>query len=433
MKKLYIDKEQELTTSILSKLIRYFNDRIKPDILMYKGYYDGVGQKIMQKPHEDPSKPCNKIVKNYCLTTTENFCGYITGTPITYAATNDEQDISLLLDCLNNNDVANSDSEWLRNALICGVAYQLIYINEKGEKKFRNLESANSFPVYSSDLDEELLYFVTYTPIIDWTKDDWNTRFSVSVYDNENIYHYECDSSFNSFVVCEPEQHYLSEVPIAVFELNSNCRSIFEPIISLQDAYNSLLSAEIDDFEGFVDAYLILTNVLASEEELAEMKRTKTLLLDGDSKAEYLTKSISDTQIQNMLENLNSSIHTVSNSPDFSSEEFNSGVSSGIALQFKLVGFNNIASNIEAQFRKALQKRIHLLNNVFGLLDTQQYVVCVTFNHNLPVVLSDTVTLVNSLRGLVSDRTLLAQLPFVQDVDAEIEATKAADIYEGAF
>lgn len=433
MQKLYIDKDQELTTSILSKLIRYFNDRVKPDILMYKGYYDGVGQKIMRKPHEDASKPCNRIVKNYCLTIAENFCGYITGNPITYAAKSDEQDISLLLDCLNRNDVANSDSEWLRNALTCGVAYQLIYINEKGEKKFRNLDSANSFPVYSSDLDEQLLYFVTYTPIVDWTKDDWNTKFSVSVYDNENIYHYECDSSFNSFVVCEPEQHYLNEVPVAVFELNNNCRSIFEPIISLQDAYNSLLSAEIDDFESFVDAYLILTDVLATEEELAEMKRTKTLLLDGDSKAEYLTKSISDTQIQNLLENLNSSIHTVSCSPDFSSEEFNSGVSSGVALQFKLVGFNSIASNIEAQFRKALTKRIQLLNNVFGLLNTAQYDVVVTFNHNLPTVLSDTVANVNSLRGLVSDKTLLAQLPFVTDVEAELEATKANDIYEGAF
>ena len=115
------------------------------------------------------------------------------------------------------------------------------------------------------------------------------------------------------------------------------------------------------------------------------------------------------------------SIHTVSNSPDFSSEEFNSGVSSGIALQFKLVGFNNIASNIEARFRKALEKRIELINQILELVDTDTFQVDITFKHNLPTSILDTIQVVNSLRGLVSDETLLAQIPFIKDVDEELE------------
>ena len=183
----------------------------------------------------------------------------------------------------------------------------------------------------------------------------------------------------------------------------------------------------MNDFQSFVDAYMVLKNLDADEGDLAEMKRNRTILIDGDSDVSYLTKNISDTQIENMLDNLNTSIRTISNSPDFSSEEFNSGVSSGVALQFKLVGFNNVASNIEAQMRKALEKRIDLLNAVLALTDTDTCVVDVTFTHNLPNSISDSVTMVNGLRGLVSDETLLAQIPFIDDVAQELGRVREQD------
>ena len=325
----------------------------------------------------------------------------------------------------------------MKNALIAGVAYELCYVNEITEKKFKNLDSSTSFPIYSTSIDEEILYFVSYTPIVDWTQDAWETRYTVSVYDDTYIYHYECDSTFNNLIIAgEPEEHYFGEVPVAIFNLNDDNKCIFESIISLQDAYNELLSDEVNDFAAFVDAYLVLKNITANEEDLAEMKKNRVLLLDADADASYLTKSISDTQVENMLDNLNTSIHTVSNSPDFSSEEFNQGVSSGIALQFKLVGFNNIASNIKAQFEKALQKRIHLLNQVFGLVDTAAFDVDIDFTPNLPTSIADTVNIITQLRGLVSDETLLAQLPFIDDVDneiAKVSAVNSFDPYESAF
>lgn len=81
--------------------------------------------------------------------------------------------------------------------------------------------------------------------------------------------------------------------------------------------------------------------------------------------AEYLTKSVSDTQIQNMLQNINDTIHKIANSPDFSQESF--GVSSGIALRYRLLGFENAAAAIESNMVKALQKRIELICDILHL------------------------------------------------------------------
>ena len=48
----------------------------------------------------------------------------------------------------------------------------------------------------------------------------------------------------------------------------------------------------------------------------------------------------------------------------------------------------------------------------------------IVFTRNLPSDVSETINEVNSLRCLVSDKTLLAQIPFITDVDAELEAVQ---------
>lgn len=418
--KILFDKGEELTPQIVGKVIRKYQEKVLPMLERANGYFEGRGQAIMQRANPDPSRPNNKIVKNYCKTIVENFQGYLTGNPVSYSGT-DDADISSIQDVLNANDVINADSEFLQDALVYGIAYELCYINEDSEKKFKNVDARNVVPIYSNDLDEDLLYCVYFYPVQNWQDETAPEYWGVDVYTASEVFHYQATNTFNDFTLLEVEPHYFNEVPFVVFDLNKENTPIFEPIISLQDAYNALLSDEVNDFAAFVDAYMVLKNLDATSEDLAEMKANRTIIIDGESDVSYLTKNISDTQIQNLLDNINVSIHTVSNSPDFSSEEFNSGVSSGIALQFKLVGFNNIASNIEARFRKALQKRIELINHVLELVDTDACVVEISFKHNLPSSILDTVNMVNSLRGLVSDETLLAQIPFIKDVAQELE------------
>lgn len=423
--KFYFDKGEEITPEIAGKIIRKFKTSALTQLSFSRGYYEGTGQAIMRRVQEDTSRPCNRIVKNYCATIVDNFNGYLTGNPISYSAQDINQNIERLQEVLESNDVANTDAEFLRMALIYGVAYELCYVNEDTELKFKTVSPETTIPVYSDDLDEKLLYVITFSVIANWQDEFQPTKYRVCIYDNENIYTYIAANDFNSFSLLEQEPHYFHQVPFTIFNLNADNKSIFERIISLQDAYNSLLSDEVNDFQAFVDAYMVMKNLNADEEELAEMKRTRTILIDGDSDVSYLTKNISDTQIENMLNNINSSIHTVSNSPDFSSEEFNSGVSSGTALAFKLVGFNNIASNIQNQMLKALQHRITLLNTVLQLVDTDTCQVDIDFTHNLPTNIADIVNMINALRGLVSDSTLLAQVPFIDNVDAELAKIEA--------
>ena len=369
----------------------------------------------MKKQATDLGKPCNKVVVNYCYNIVQNYRGYLTGIDIAYSS---DKNIDQVFEVLNYNDVKQEDSNYLQDALVYGCAYEIAYIDEWGKHRFKTLDPKNVIPIYDDTLDQDLVYCIRF-----WSNKIADKDFYiVEVYSKSEIKTYKSDMGFQTFELVKEEPHYFGMVPITVFELNNDRVSIFDQIMTLQDAYNKLLSAEVDDFESFADAYLVLKGMMGTDpEDLADMKRNRALLLDNDAEASYLTKNISDTQIQNMLNNINDNIHKIANSPDFNSDKFMA--QTGIAMRFKLVQFENASSAIEAEMRKALQRRIELIcaiGNIKG--DNLSFDdVKITFTRNLPTNLTETAQVVNSLRGLVSDQTLLSLLPFVEDSQAELD------------
>lgn len=157
-------------------------------------------------------------------------------------------------------------------------------------------------------------------------------------------------------------------------------------------------------------------------------------MIDTDAGAEYLTKHDGDQRITDMLQNVKELIHKISNCPDFTDKDFMA--QSGIALRYKLVGFEDEAANMEKYFRKALQRRMELISYIENLKGEDVWRdVQIIFTRNLPTDLADLTNIVNGLRGLVSKETLLGLLPFVRDVDEELEKVNAEneselDIYD---
>lgn len=370
----------------------------------------------MNKIATDVGKPCNRIVSNYCFNIVQNYQGYITGIDISYLS---QTNIDTIQDILNYNDVRTEDNELLRNALIFGKSFEINYVDEDAKQRFKVLDSRECIPVYSNDLNNDLLYVIRY--YVADTINNSQDEYYIEVYGNEFIRKYKSSNAFATLSLLEEKPNIYKQVPITVFSLNSDEESIFDKVMTLQDAYNKLLSSEVDDFESFCDAYLVLKGCMADADDLIAMKQNRVLMMDTDAEASYLTKSVSDTQIENMLKNINDTIHKISNSPDFTEDTFMS--QSGVAIKYKLIGFENVASNIVANMTKALQRRIELICSILSLTDgeTKWRDIQIVFTRNLPQNITDTAQAINQLRGIVSDKTLISLLPFIKDVDAEVK------------
>ena len=413
----YINRDTELTADLLSRMISKFTLNEQPKLQKWKNYYDGK-HAIMNKSYADATKECNHIVTNYCKIITDTYSGYIVGKPVSYVSNNDISDVQ---EVINYNDSDAEDMQWLTNALIHGVGYELQWIDGDAQVRYSQVNPLNAFAIYDNTLDCELLYFVR------WYNTDIfgeNDVYNVEVYSKDSIKTYESHGLGGALALIKDEPHHFGDVPVSVFNPNSNGDNIFGCVITLNDAYNELQSSEIDDFNAWVDAYLTLTGVDAEQDDIASMKESRVLLLPNGAQAEWLTKNANDTQIVNMLDNIKKNIFKVTACPDMTDETFLA--QSGTALAYKLVGFENVASGIVSQFTKALQRRIELICNVLNLKasDAVWRDIGIRFVRNLPANLSETIQLVNALKGTVSDKTLLSQLPFVDDVDAELEAVQ---------
>lgn len=415
----YVNKNTDLDSLLLQKMISKFRVEVEPKLQRYKNYYDGK-QAILNKAYADASKPCSRTVINYCKNIVDSYDGYL-ATP-GYISYRSEQDIDDIMNILRYNDYAAEDADFLLNALIYGVAAELMYIDETGHTRFRLINPTTCFGVCDDSLTGDLLYFVRMYKVNDWDESD---TYNVDVYSDYDVKHYTMNGAngYLSFVSEEP--HYFSQCPANIFTLPDE-KSIFDCIMSLQDAANELVSSEIDDYSAFCDAYLTLIGVDADVEDISSMKENRVLVLPEGAAAQWLTKNANDTQVENILKRIHESIYRIAQCPDFSSESFVGGVSSGVAIRYRLTGMETKAGKIEGEMKKALQRRVEIICGIASLKLGEEVFrdISIDFKRNIPEDYTSIINMINSLKGTVSDSTLLSLLPFVEDVNAELAAVQ---------
>lgn len=416
----YLNRGAELNVDLLQKMISKFNVEVSPKLHKYKKYYDGI-QKILNKSYADETKPCSHTVINYMKDITDSYCGYL-ATP-GYISYGSKEDIEEIMNILRYNDYQAEDSDFLLDALIYGVAAELMYLDKNGQVRFRLITPTNCFGIYDDSLTGDLMYFVRMYQGSMW---DNTNIYYVDVYSDFDIKHYKMSGENGYLEFMSEEKHYFSQCPANIFMLPDE-KSIFDCVLPLQDAVNELVSSEIDDYSAFCDAYLVIEGVDADADDIKMMKENRAIILPEGAKASWLTKNANDAQVENILQRIHDSIYRIAKCPDFSSETFVGGVSSGIAIRYRLTGMENRAGIIEGRMKKALQRRIEIICGIASLKLGEAVFrdIQIDFKRNIAVDEATTINMINALKGTVSDATLLAQLPFIDDVNAEIEAVAA--------
>ena len=376
----------------------------------------------------DSTKPNNKIANAYASLITSTLVGYFVGEPITYTA-EDEEMLNELQMLFEYNDEADENAELAKTASIYGVAYELLYMEKQDEGmgrpmlRFHTLDTRECIPIYDDTIEKNLLYFIRYYTVKDILTD--KDKLVVELATDKEIKRYEASIVANSLTLIEEVPHYFGMVPVATYKNNEELIGDFEPVLSLIDAYDTMESDTVNDFDYFVDAYLALYGFTADADDIVKMKENRVLLMDEGTNAEWLIKNTDDQNTENMKIRLDKDIHKFSHCPDMSDENF-AGNSSGVAIQYKLLGTENLISGKERKFKRGLQQRLELISRIQGLMGSNfdWRAIDISFRRNIPANLSEVATMVKQLDGIVSNETLLAQIPFVDDVQAELEKLK---------
>ena len=413
-----LNNKDELTPELIKRMVYKFRQLDLPRLIKLKDYYLNKPD-ILKRVQADPTKPNNKVVHPYSQYITDTLCGYFMGEPVTYSGS--EAGIDELKLVLEYNDEQNENMELAKNCSIYGRAWELMYIDSDGSIRFTNIDTKEIIPIYGETIKDELVAVIRFYDEYNIIKDAMETI--VEVYTDKEVISYKASTTLDTLQLIDSQPHFFGCVPFVEYRNNDDMTGDFEGVMSLIDAYDALVSDDLNDFEYFCDAYLALYGYTADAEDIRAMKENRVLLMDENTKAEWLTKAGDSAGVETTKQRIEKDIHKFSKTPNSSDENFG-GNSSGVAMRYKLLGTENLASIKERKFKKGLQRRLEIISVIFSLTrkaDLDWMGVDIVFTRNLPVNEDDISTLVQNLDGIVSKRTLLGQLPFVEDADKELE------------
>lgn len=418
--------EDILNGGITSEIVRRLIERHEAGLGRLEHLYDYYcgRQAINSRARSAKGAANNKLMCNHAKYIVDMVQSYLAGNPISYAAAQ-EYDIEELKNEYFEQDIAALDSEIVKNMCIYGRAYELVYADGDGKPRSALLRPENAFVCYSQSADERPLFGVYYYRKYDI---DGYCRGAVCrVYDSERVYVYEGLDTFAEMTITSVEEHYFGGVPIVEYKNNAERQGDFEQVISLIDAYNVLMSDRVNDKEQFVNSFLFLVDCDIDGEQARELMSERILMGHDGAKAEYLSKTLDESDTRVLRDDIKEDIHRLSHVPDLSDESFGNNLS-GVAIKYKLLGFEQHIKNKERCLSRALRARFALYNKFLAAASRMALVpthrVDIVFTYNLPANELETAQMISYLTGLASSETLLDQLPFVTDAKEEAELAK---------
>lgn len=430
-----IDKESFNEESINKEQIKKLITKHESHVSQIKKnmrYYEGKHE-ILNRNKKLKNSANNKIVCNHAKDISDTATGYFMNAPITYSTHDGEekQKIDKLTDAFDVANVDDVDSDNAHDMSVCGVAYEYVYVKEGGnEVLVRNIEADHTFLVYDDTIEQNLLFGVYYYKFKDAINDKFCYRATVCTkkYVYEMIL--ECDGDKHKDID-EPYEHNLGDVPIIEYKNNKLNIGDFEQQISLIDAYNTLTSDRVNDKEHFVEALLVIYGSLLGDDnnEVSEamkiLKENGLLELPPDARAEYIARTFDEAGMEILRKAIKEDIYTFSHVPNLTDENF-VGNSSGVAMEYKLLGLQMITGEKEKYYKKGLKRRIELFCNYLGMkaISINPNTIKINFTRQLPKNLNELAQMITNLSGTVSKETLIDQLPFVEDSASEIEKVK---------
>lgn len=387
-------------------------------------YYNGKHE-ILNRTLSSNDLPNNKLVCNHAEYITDMAIGYVFGTPVNYSGEGSDE----LNDIFTDIDEDSHNNELALDLSIFGVGYELIYMNNNDVPypELAVLSPFNTFIVCDDTVEHDTMFAVNYYPKFDIN--DTLKGYSVNVYtDHEIINYFFQDLYDKSPKENNREEHHFGKVPIIEYKNNKKLSGDYEGVITLIDAYNLLQSDRVNDKEQLVDALLAVSGMSFgdSENEKVEtaklLKELKILELDEGGNAQWLVKQLEEDQVEVLKKSIKDDIHEFSKVPCLTDENF-VGNASGVAMKYKLLGFEQLGKTKERYFKQGLRKRIAIIFNILNIQakNLKSSDVDITMKRSLPIDDELMARIAQETDGFLSWETRVKRFDGEIDVEEEKE------------
>lgn len=449
-----IGKDRMTDEQYIVKEINNFKiSRRRKEMLDGEKYYAGNHDILSRKRtvigekgelEEVTNLPNNRIVDNQYKKMVDQKNNYLLGQPFSIQCEN-EQYAKLLKQVFNKKfqRLLKSIGEDSFNG---GIGWLFPYYNEKGEFTFKRIRPFELIPGWKDAEHTVLDYAIRIYEVIAYEGSQTKVIQKVEVYDDKGITFFELTDGGTLKPVEPYMQNYFTitdedgtetgynwtKIPLIPFKYNAKEIPLIKMVKSLQDGLNLILSNFQNNMEEDTrNTILILKNYDGQNlgefrKNLAALGAVKVRTVDGaDGGVDKLTIEVNADNYKAIIEIFKKAI--IENAMGYDAKDDRlAGNPNQMNIQSMYSDIDLDANGMETEYQASFEELIWFVNCHFanmGMGDFEGEEVDIIFNRD--ILISEGEVIENVTKSVdLSLETRLAQHPWVDDVQAEIERIK---------
>lgn len=435
---------------IVKEIRRFKASKRRTDMINGERYFEGKHDILFRKRtvigkdgelETVTNLPNNRIVDNQYKKMVVQKTNYLLGQPFTIQCKN-EQYTKLLKQFLNKKFMRTLKAVG-EDSLNCGIGWLFPMYDEYGQFTFKRFSPLEIIPLWKDAEHTVLESFIRIYEVVTYVGNEEKIIEKVEVYDEVGVSYFELTDS--GILKPDGEQHvpYFSiedqgfnwtKIPLIPFKYNNKEIPLINMVKSLQDGLNLIESNFQNQMEEDTrNTILVLVNY--DGENLGEFRKNlatygavKVRTVDGaGGDVRTLQVEVNSDNYKAIIELFKKAI--IENAMGYDAKDDRmSGNPNQMNIQSMYSDIDLDMNGMELEYQAALEEllwfiNMHLYNT--GVGDYENEEVEIIFNRDMMLNEGEAIDNVAKSVGIISDETLIANHPWVTNVDNELERIQA--------
>lgn len=420
--------------------------------LMIKGeqYYrvenDILDRKMIRYEDEQPvldeTKANNRLAHGFMHNLVDDKINYLLTKPYTMTCENSDY-LKLVQETLGKR-FQKRLSQLGNEASNKGIAWLHVYIDDVGQFKTMKMESEQIIPLWIDNDHEELQALIRYYQVEVYEGKEKKYVTKIEYHVPEGVEYYEVNQDGEVILDAEKylDQPDNSSRLIPHMTVNATPNS-WERVPFIPFKNNDFELPDLQFVKTLIDNYDLTRSDIANlleeiknviyalrgygGESLSDFMRDlayyKAVSLDEDGGLDTVASNINIEAAEKHWETLKKDIFDFGQGIDENRDKIGNAPS-GIALRFMYAGLDLKCNALEDNFKWGFEQLIYFVNKYLEVTrkgTPSDKEITIVFNRDIAINESQAITDCQNSVGTISDKTIIANHPWVEDVEAELE------------
>ena len=317
-------------------------------------------------------------------------------------------------------------------AILCGCAWLQVYYNQEGKLSFIRIPSQELIPLWADGAHTKLMAMVRVYQDNDPLGEESDVQ-QVEYYTDKTCIRYELkggkltelESTAHITILAGEEvmDADFGRIPFVPFRYNGKEVPLITRLKALIDEYDELSAVISDNIKDTPHDIKIIRGYTGKLGEFNHNVATyRAINLDENGSVEQLTTTLDTTACEAQLGRLRRDIYDAACAVD--AQDAAQGNTSGVAIRLRYADLDMDCASMGAEFAAALDELLHFIDADLiakGQGDYRSKTADFLFNTDVSVNEMEVIQACAQSQGLISKRSIVANHPWVTDVEDELE------------